>query len=60
MKTVTVQEFPLSTGTRVYKDVTSYEYTAMGEGYTFFVIRGEKFEAYIPVSNILHIDVVDE
>lgn len=59
LKTVAVQEYPGDHLPRIYHNVTSYEYTELGE-YTFFVVRGEKFEAYIPVSNIIHIDVVDE
>lgn len=60
MKTVTVQEYPLDSTPHTYTNVTGYEYTELGAGYPFFVVRGEKFEAYIPVSNIIHIDVVDE
>lgn len=60
MKTVTVQEYPADHLPRIYHNVTSYEYTELGVGYPFFVVRGEKFEAYIPVSNIIHISVVDE
>lgn len=60
MKTVTVQEYHIEYSVRAYTDVTSYEYTELGAGYPFFVVRGEKFEAYIPVRDIVHIDVVDE
>lgn len=60
MKTVTVQAYSPDKPAYIYPDVTSYEYTELGEGYPFFVVRGEKFEAYIPVSNIIHISVVDE
>lgn len=60
MKTVTIQEYPIDSPPRIYPDTTNYEYTELGPGYSFFVVRGEKFTAYIPVSNIIHIDVVDE
>lgn len=62
LKTVTIQQYPMSLAPEVYVGVTNYEYTCMAE-YSYFVVRGVltedniPYEVYIPLSNIVHIKV---